>query len=235
MFTKKIVKSVLSFLLVLSVVLQFNVSNTNAASSPKVGYVSIDSDTLNVRSGPGTKYKTVGTLKNNASVSVYSQTKSGWTEIGYKKKRAYVSSQYLRMYSYLMDKTKIYTYKSEGEYYTSSYKGKYYGWDKWVDEAGTYLIKEDSKGLYFGWPESEYFRNLAYPIKVGKTWTDWEIKKKITAVNGTLTTPAGTFKNVVTVKSSDGYTTYYAQNVGFIKTVSNGVTTSELTSLANKK
>ncbi len=59
-------------------------------------------------------------------------------------------------------------------------------------------------------------------------------KKKITSINGTLTTPAGTFKNVVTVKSSDVYTTYYAPNIGFIKSVSNGVMMSELTSLKKK-
>lgn len=230
---QKLIKNLIAFILVLSVVLQFHTVPSSAATS-KIGWVSINSGTLTVRSGPGTSYKKVGSLKNNVSVTVYSQTKNGWSQIGYSKKKAYVSSQHLRMYSFLQDKTKIYTYKSEGQYYKTQYIGKYYGWDKWSSEDGSYIIKEDSKGLYDGWPESEYFTDLVYPLKVGKQWTDWDVKFKITAMNGTLTTPAGTFKGVVTVKSSDGYTTYYAPNVGFLKTVSNGVTMSELASLKKK-
>ncbi|WP_425388980.1 SH3 domain-containing protein [Domibacillus iocasae] len=69
----------------------------------------------NVRSGPCTNYKSVGSLKNNIQVTVYSQTKSGWSEIRYNKKKAYVSTKFLRMYSYLMDKTKVYTFKSSGQ------------------------------------------------------------------------------------------------------------------------
>lgn len=140
------------------------------------------------------------------------------------------------MYSYLMNKTKVYTYeRNDGMIYTVRYKGKYQGWDEWIDESGTSIVKEDSKGLYFGWPDSEYHTDLSYPLKVGKEWLDWDVKYKITSINGTLTTPAGTFKNVVTTKSGNGYTKYYAPNVGFIKATINGKTYSELTALANKK
>ncbi|OES46011.1 hypothetical protein [Domibacillus iocasae] len=59
-------------------------------------------------------------------------------------------------------------------------------------------------------------------------------KKKITSVNGTLKTPAGTFKSVVTVKSEDGYVNYFAPNVGFIKGTYNGKTTSELIKVTKK-
>ncbi|MGC8230878.1 SH3 domain-containing protein [Pseudobacillus badius] len=228
------IKSLIAFILVLSAVLSFNGISSKAATASKVGWVSIDSGSLTVRSGPGTSYKKVGSLKNNVSVTVYSQTKNGWSQIGYQKKKAYVASQHLRMYSFLQDKTKIYTYKSEGKYHKTQYIGKHYGWDEWSSEDGSYIMKEDSKGLYIGWPQSDYFTELSYPLKVGKQWADWEIRKKITSINGTLTTPAGTFKNVVTVKSSDGYTTYYAPNIGFIKSVSNGLTMSELTSLKKR-
>ncbi|MFK2824113.1 SH3 domain-containing protein [Bacillus sp. B190/17] len=231
---RKMMKSLLAFILVLSFVLQLNAVNASAVTVTKTGWVSINSGTLTVRSGPGTSYKKVGSLKNNVSVTVYSQSKNGWSQIGYNNKKAYVSTQYLRMYSFLMDKTKVYTYRGEGSDYKSQYRGKYYGWDKWNDGESSFVIKEDSKGLYFGWPESEYFTELVYPLKVGKEWSEWGIKHKITAMNGTLTTPAGTFKNVVTVKSSDGYTSYYAQNVGLLKTVSNGVTMSELVGLQKK-
>ncbi|OCA92936.1 SH3 domain-containing protein [Pseudobacillus wudalianchiensis] len=227
-------KSLLAFILVLAIALPFSVTTSQAAVTAKTGWVSIDSGALTVRSGPGTNYQKVGSLKNNTAVTVYSQLKNGWSQINYNNKKAYVSSQYVRMYSFLMDKTKIYTYKTEGSYYKTQYVGKYRDWDKWVDNEGFYITKEDSKGLYTGWPNAAFFTDLAYPLKVGMEWTDWEVKNKIIAINGTLKTPAGTFKNVVTVKSSDGYTTYFAQNVGFLKAVSNGVTMSELTSLIKK-
>ncbi|MCM3788874.1 SH3 domain-containing protein [Domibacillus indicus] len=234
----KFVYFTLAFILALSVALGLQPAKSNAASA-KVGYVSIDSGVLNVRSGPGTNYKVIGSLKNNVSVSVYSQSKSGWSQIAFKGKRGYVSSKYLRMYSYLMDKTKVYTYKSGGETTKSVYKGKYSGWDQWSDSAagGTYLVYENNKGLYIGWPESEYYMEIAYPIKTGKTWTDAfdeSIVYKITGTGGTLTTAAGKFTGVVTIKSNDGYVSYYAANVGFIKGTYNGKTTSELIKLTKK-
>jgi uncharacterized protein YraI len=235
MYTRKIIKSVLSLILVLSVVLQFNVLDTNAAAT-KTGYVSIESGTLNIRSGPGSHYKKIGSLKNNAQVAVYS-AKNGWSEIRYNKKKAYVATQYLRMYSYLMDKTKVYTYKFDGKTQKISYKGEYDGWDDWIShsDGSIFGVKEDSKGLYTGFPESEYYTDIFYPLKVCKEWLEWDVKYKITSINGTLKTPAGTFKNVVTVKSSEGYTSYYAPNVGFIKGIYNGKTSSELISLVKKK
>jgi uncharacterized protein YgiM (DUF1202 family) len=236
MYKKNIIKSVLSLILVLSVALQFNVLDTHAAAT-KTGWVSIDSGTLNIRSGPGNNYKVIGSLKNNTSVTVYSQSKSGWSEIGYNKKKAYVSSKYLRMYTYLMDKTKIYTYKIDGKNEQTSYQGKYYGWDewKWRSDGSFFLIKEDHKYLYSGNSEVNYSTDLAYPLKKDKEWKQFGLRRKITSINGTLTTPAGTFKNVITVKNSDGALSYYEKNIGLIKEVFEGKTTMELTSLVNKK
>lgn len=238
MSTKTFYKVLLALILITSTALSFNTLESKAASA-KTGWVSISSGTLNVRSGPGTNYKSIGSLNNNAKVTVYSQSKSGWSQIGYKKGKAYVSTKYLRMYSYLMDKTKIYTYKYEGKTYKHSYKGKYDQWDQWKtsSSSATYLVYEDSKGLYTGYPESEYYIDLSYPLKVGKSWTvgyEGEGTSKIIALNGTVKTPAGTFKNVVTVKSSDGYVSYLAPNVGFIKGIYNGKTDSELVSLTKK-
>ncbi|WP_338751833.1 SH3 domain-containing protein [Bacillus sp. FJAT-52991] len=237
---KTLMKIALAIIFVFSIALPSHALDTQAATTKtKTGWVSLSSGTLNVRSGPGTTYKKVGSLKNNTQVTVYSQTKNGWSEIRYNNKKAYVMTKYLRMYSYLMDKTKVYTYKTDGKLYKSSYKGKYYGWDKWISHntKEAYLVGEDNKGLYLGWPESEYYIEIAYPLKVGKTWDygyEGEGTSKIKSINGTVTTPAGTFKNVVTVKSSDGYISYYAPNVGFIKGMEKGKTTSILVSLVKK-
>lgn len=250
MHPNKLIKSVLALILFLSAAALFNAADTKA-SSTKTGWVSISSGTLNVRSGPGTNYKSVGSLKNNTQVTVYSQTKSGWSEIRYNKKKAYVSTKFLRMYSYLMDKTKVYTFKSGGHTYRTAFKSKEKDWDEWIEwkqntsDDYTLAIAEDNLGLYSGEKVEfvasdgydsyiEFYQDLAYPIKLGKEWDDWGTKKKITSVNGTLKTPAGTFKSVVTVKSEDGYVNYFAPNVGFIKGTYNGKTTSELIKVTKK-
>lgn len=233
---KKLVRLSLTIILFLQLAVQFNPAHSEAASS-KLGYVTISSGVLNVRSGPGNNYKVIGSLKNNASVSVYSQSKNGWSQIGYKKGKAYVSSQYLRMYSYLQDKTKIYTYEYEQESFTTYYVGKYYGWDKWLHSNNDpYFLYEDNTGLYNTWLSSDTSTDITYPLKVGNKWKDWDHlpMSRIKDINSTLTTRAGTFKNVVTVKRDDGYITYFAPNVGLIKSVYNGKTEKELVRLARK-
>ncbi len=56
-------------------------------------YVKTNGSVLNVRTGAGTKYTKVKTLKNGAKVTVYS-TKNGWSRI-HKTKKLWVSSKYL--------------------------------------------------------------------------------------------------------------------------------------------
>ncbi|WP_052712161.1 SH3 domain-containing protein [Domibacillus indicus] len=234
---RKLVYFALAFIFVLASVFQTQPAPTEAAA--KTGYVSISSGKLNVRSGPGSSYKVIGSLSNNAAVTVSGQTKNGWSQITYKKKRAYVASKYLRMYSFLMDKTKVYTYKTNGVSYTHTYEGKNNGWDEWRDSStrGTFVISENSKGLYLGWPESEYYTEISYPLKSGKTWRhdfDTRITYKITGTNGTVKTQAGTFKSITTVQSSEGYINYYAPKIGLVKQVYRGKTVSELVKLAKK-
>ncbi|GAA1434297.1 hypothetical protein GCM10009616_28290 [Microlunatus lacustris] len=52
-------------------------------------------ESLNVRSGPGTTHAVLGTLKQGQKVTTLATTK-GWTTIEFKDRRAYVSAQYLR-------------------------------------------------------------------------------------------------------------------------------------------
>jgi len=65
------------------------------AASTQTKYVDIQSGSLTVRSGPGTSYKKIGSLKKHAKVTVYNKTKNGWSEIRYHKKKAYVYNKYL--------------------------------------------------------------------------------------------------------------------------------------------
>jgi uncharacterized protein YgiM (DUF1202 family) len=54
------------------------------------------SETLNVRSGPGTTYRVVGTLSGGRSITVRSTSK-GWSKIDFQDQTAYVASRYLVM------------------------------------------------------------------------------------------------------------------------------------------
>ena len=54
----------------------------------------VNTDKLNVRSGPSTSYSKLGVLSKGTKVSVISES-NGWTKILYKEKEAYVSSMYL--------------------------------------------------------------------------------------------------------------------------------------------
>lgn len=68
-------------------------SSSSASSSTETKKVYITASSLNVRSGPGTDYKVVGSLKEGAAVNTYG-TKDGWYKIKYNDKTAYISKKY---------------------------------------------------------------------------------------------------------------------------------------------
>jgi uncharacterized protein YgiM (DUF1202 family) len=81
----------------------------NTTSTSYTAYTT--ASTLNIRKGPGTNYKTVGSLKKGSKVTVY-ETKNGWARIGDNK---WVSTSYLTTKT--TTTTKI-TYKTTvGKYY----------------------------------------------------------------------------------------------------------------------
>ncbi|WP_053367693.1 SH3 domain-containing protein [Bacillus sp. FJAT-27245] len=71
--------------------------HTEAMAAGQTGVVEIKSGVLNVRSGPGLKYKKIGTLKNKVSVPV-AAVKNGWVQIKYGKQTGYVLDDYVRVY-----------------------------------------------------------------------------------------------------------------------------------------
>lgn len=75
----------------------FFVNGEAKAASTDTAFVNVKT-TLNVRNAPSTTAKVVGSLKSGATVTVYSKTKSGWSEIRYKKNKAYVSTKYLKFF-----------------------------------------------------------------------------------------------------------------------------------------
>jgi L,D-peptidoglycan transpeptidase YkuD (ErfK/YbiS/YcfS/YnhG family) len=70
----------------------FHSVNTVQAASKKTKYVT--ASTLNIRSGPGTSYKVVITVKKNQAVTV-TQTKGSWDKVTVGKKTGWASNKYL--------------------------------------------------------------------------------------------------------------------------------------------
>lgn len=150
--------------------------------------------------------------------------------------------------SYLMDKTMVYSWEvvEDGKKhiskstYISKDTGGGHTWDLW-EEARYYdtsrtLLREDKDGLHSAYPESHMYKDLAYPLFEGKVFGDPNdvidnSVHTVVSLNRTVTTKAGTFKNVVEVKNSYGYTTFYAPNIGQIKQVVDKNNSFELTKL----
>ncbi|MFP5113760.1 SH3 domain-containing protein [Bacillaceae bacterium C204] len=240
---KVFIKVLIALTLVVSILMPFQ--TTSFAAS--ITSATVNTKALNVREKPTTHSKIKAVLKKGTKVTVYSKTKSGWSQIKYKSKKAYVSTKYLKFISkkvsFLLNTTKVYTYKGKDGMYQLIPTGKKddFSWDIWYSSSPSgkqkFIVGEDSKGLYTGYIDSEYYIDIKYPAKVGQRWDigyEGEGQAWITSLKKTVKTPAGTFKNCIEVKEDSGYITYYAKNIGEVKTVQNGKTVTELISLKKK-
>ncbi len=74
-----------------------NNSNTEEITVSKAtGTYIVTSDSLNVRTGDGTNYPTIGTLKKNEEINVTGVTPKKWYQFTYKGKTGFVSGAYLK-------------------------------------------------------------------------------------------------------------------------------------------
>ncbi len=75
-------------------------NNNNDTSKPESikETKEVNTDSLNIRSGPGTNYSKIGTISKGSKVGVISES-NGWSKINYNGKEAYVSSKYLNSIS----------------------------------------------------------------------------------------------------------------------------------------
>lgn len=55
----------------------------------------VNATSLNVRSGPGTNYSKIGSLKNNTKVTIVAKCSNGWLKIKYNNGYGYVSGRYI--------------------------------------------------------------------------------------------------------------------------------------------
>ncbi|MDZ5471896.1 SH3 domain-containing protein [Bacillus sp. 31A1R] len=212
-------KLVITFALLVS--LFFPLTTTNA-STIHSGIVTVKS--TSIKATASSKSKTVGSLKKGSIVNVYSKTKSGWSQIYYKNKKAYVYTKHLKAtkkISFLMDKTKIYTYEDyKGATVSLKYSQKKDGWNVWKTRDGKKVVlsERETKNALEEKEGSRVLEQLSYPLYVGKKVTYSNETTKITSLTKTVKTPAGTFKNCIEMQQlRSGRTSYFAPGVGLVQ------------------
>lgn len=137
-----------------------------------------------------------------------------------------------------INKTFIYETKEFGEVryqYSDNYEWDWNLWYVYDDRSIVTAMVEsqDEEGYKMGPPNSEYTLLLKHPIKDRHRW-DFEYGGDVVATyeilttDMTLTTPAGTFEDVVKVTNLEGWEGYFAPNMGIIKEVWNGEIIEEL-------
>lgn len=148
--------------------------------------------------------------------------------------------------SYLRDKTKTHVMQGMGEEVAHTYK-KHSIFDgatpefMWVLESETggtptVNVEVESYTEYgVGFPYSEAFTDLVYPVKTGKEFVYKyldlysEETRTITGVNKTVETPYKTFINATEVTDQKGNKHYYAEGHGKIKLIdASGAVTAQL-------
>ncbi|AIE61473.1 hypothetical protein [Bacillus methanolicus] len=103
-------------------------------------------------------------------------------------------------------------------------------WDLWTvsrenGEKEYYAYKEDQKNMAFGPQNSEIILKIPFPLTVNKKWEyfvyegDPVEKFTVTSLSKDVKTHAGTFKNVIEIKSSFGYVFYFAEGTGLVLSV----------------
>ncbi|WYP25166.1 hypothetical protein NSQ54_12600 [Alkalihalobacillus sp. FSL W8-0930] len=142
--------------------------------------------------------------------------------------------------SYKQDKSKVYIYENGIEKTNILYVSQWdqdSEWEVWTNGETEFLHREDEEGVYTGWPNSNYEIDIQYPITLEQEWElgyEGDGTRKVTSVNDTIQTGAGTFSNVITIETDFGFTGYYAEGVGLIKSEQNGNVIRELIALEKR-
>ncbi len=134
-------------------------------SGQLVGKHYVTASSLNIRSGPGTSYPTLGALSKNTEVNVtgYYQDASGWATIDFKGGVGYVSTSYL-MYA----ENVIYSVYYE----LCGGKGNFYPERKHAGETVTLsdAVPTQNERIFVGWATAEGSKNVEY--MPGDTYAD---------------------------------------------------------------
>ena len=82
-----------SFSLILLISLSFTTHTVQAASTSTATVIV---EKLEIRNGAGSNYQVIGHLKKGDKVTIFSKTKSGWSEVKFNKKKAFVATKSLK-------------------------------------------------------------------------------------------------------------------------------------------
>lgn len=105
---------------------------------------------------------------------------------------------------------------------------------EYVEQKSSYRNEwETENGLFSLNHEGRVIQKLKYPVKVGQTWERNDRQCVITSISETITTPAGTFEDLVEVKIGDNMYLYFAKGIGLVSRVEKGNVEIIWTTLAN--
>lgn len=214
------------------------------ASKPTKKYTNAS---VTLRITASTSGKKTGSLDKNKEVSVHSQI-SSWSYITSGSLKGYVPTsqlsatnpnatvQTLKTFTDLRpSKIKWMKYYFDGEVFQGNVKGNVYK-NEYSYVVPSIYTSFSSKGFLMGLPESDWiWTNISTPLVQNKPTPilefDWSTEKYLAIGNsylrtttGTITTPAGNFKNVVHIEdkfkgSSLTNHYYFAPGYGLVKVI----------------
>lgn len=222
--------------------------NTPKVSSKIVGYTNGSISVRNIASPSG---EHTGYLNPGTQVNVFA-TLSGWTYVKAGTTEGYVVASQLtakppaksKITGGLVPnkKLKLSYYFNDNYYYNLTYMPRDYrgyGWNLPSDPIVGLVYDEDGKSFTLGVDSTDWtIVDYDLPFTVGKKlpvrYFDYDLDKYIvqgynyvTSLTDTVTVDAGTFYNVVTIKTESGYV-HIAPGYGIIKITANGDTFLEL-------
>lgn len=229
------------------------------AATKTVMYVNAKSDIV-LRTKPAQNADRLGTIKNHAQLTVLSSS-NGWSYVQAGKNKGYVYTSALSKknpkvaiapttvtkgltpvngliltYSPSFSQVKKETFhvKRDGKYtYLFKKRSPIY------TDLADYTYVEDKDRLMMGESSSSFaFMDLPYPLKQGAYTIDTASDEKVLVESTTKTikVKAGSFRNVVILRYTDGYRIYFAKGIGVIKSTDDkGKILMELTSVKTGK
>ncbi|WP_186672877.1 SH3 domain-containing protein [Sporosarcina sp. BP05] len=209
-----------------------------------------------LRAKPQQNAVRLDTIKNHSTVTVLSSS-NGWSYVQAGKNKGYIYTSALSKISpkaaptivmkgltpingliltyepsfISNEKETFYVEKEDDFTYLYNKKSHLY------PDLSNYTYIEDNEGLMMGVSSSDFiFVNVPYPLKQGThtTQLDYPIDQKVLveSTTKTITVKAGSFRNVVILRYSNGSREYLAKGIGIIKSTSgNGRVITELVSV----
>lgn len=146
-------------------------TNNGGTNQPNGNYI-VTTSVLNVRSGRGTNYSRLGSVKKNDKLNI-TDVKNGWGKISFKSKTGYVSMSYVKKYTSKIkqsySKDGIITFAENDKIYTENKMGRLelYGFDKNGKRLFRIGIRDSER--YFEYTQPEIYIGSKKVLHDGKS------------------------------------------------------------------